>query len=99
MAYVSWILVWFEAVSRLRIKLEKSSILRVGNVENLEDLVNELGYKTRTVPSTYHSVPLGMKRNSLQVWDGLEERFRNKLAMWKRQYISKGGRLTLIKSL
>ena len=28
----------------------------------------------------------------------MEERFRKKLALWKRQYISKGGRLTLIKS-
>ena len=32
------------------------------------------------------------------VWDSVEERFRKKLAMWKRQYISKGGRLTLIRS-
>ncbi|RVW54487.1 putative ribonuclease H protein [Vitis vinifera] len=28
----------------------------------------------------------------------VEERFRRRLAMWKRQYISKGGRLTLIRS-
>ena len=27
-----------------------------------------------------------------------EERFRKRLAMWKRQYISKGGRITLIRS-
>ena len=29
-------------------------------------------------------------------WDGIEERLRKRLAMWKRQYISKGGRTTLI---
>ena len=28
----------------------------------------------------------------------MEERFRKKLAFWKRRYISKGGKLTLIKS-
>ena len=28
----------------------------------------------------------------------MEERLKKKLALWKRQYISKGGRLTLIKS-
>ena len=28
----------------------------------------------------------------------MEERLRKRLALWKRQYISKGGRLTLIKS-
>ena len=32
------------------------------------------------------------------MWDGVEERLRKRLVMWKRQYISKGGRLTLIKS-
>ncbi|KAJ9689585.1 hypothetical protein PVL29_014989 [Vitis rotundifolia] len=30
--------------------------------------------------------------------DGVEERFKRKLATWKKQYISKGGHLTLIKS-
>ena len=32
------------------------------------------------------------------MWDGVEERVKWKLALWKRQYISKGGRITLIKS-
>ena len=27
----------------------------------------------------------------------MEERFRKRLSMWKRQYLSKGGRLSLIK--
>ena len=39
-----------------------------------------------------------MRHNSLQVGDRVEERLRKKIALWKRQYISKGGRLTLIKS-
>ena len=30
------------------------------------------------------------------MWDRVEERFRKRLALRKRQYISKGGRLTLI---
>ena len=33
------------------------------------------------------------------MWDGVEERFRKKLAIWKRRFISKGGRLTLIRSI
>ena len=41
---------------------------------------------------------IGAAFNSLMVWDGVEECFRRRLAMWKRQYISKGGRLTLIRS-
>ena len=76
----------------------KSLILPVGNVENLDELASELGCRTRALPSTYLGLPLGMRHNSLQAWDRVEERFRKKLVLWKRQYISKGGRLTLIKS-
>ena len=35
---------------------------------------------------------------SVTSWDGIEERFRRRLAMWKRFYVSKGGRTTLIRS-
>ena len=98
MASLSWILLWFEATFGLRINLEKSSIIPVGNVTNFEDLAHELGCRIGELPSTYLGLPLGMRCNSLQVWDGVEERFRKKLAMWKRHYISKRGRLTLIKS-
>ena len=34
----------------------------------------------------------------LTVWNGVKERFCRRFAMWKRQYISKGGRTTLIQS-
>ncbi|RVW56524.1 putative ribonuclease H protein [Vitis vinifera] len=49
-------------------------------------------------PSTYLGLPLGASHKSVKVWDGVEERMRKKLALWKRQFISKGGRLTLIRS-
>ena len=91
-------MLWFEAISDLKINLEKSLILPVGTVENLEDLAAELCCRKGNSPTTYLGLPLGMKRKSIQVWDRVEERFRKKLALWKRQYISKGGRLTLIKS-
>ena len=98
LAYLSWVLLWFEAIFSLKMNLEKSSILPLGIVENLEDLAAELGCRKGNLLTTYLGLPLGMKRKSIQVWDRVEERFRKKLALWKRQYISKGGRLTLIKS-
>ena len=98
LAYLSWILLWFEAISSQRINLEKSLILPIGNVENLEDLPMELGCRVGELPSTYLGLPLGMRHNSLQFCDWVKERFRKKLTLWKRQYISKGERLTLIKS-
>ena len=91
LAYLSWVLLWIEAISGLKINLEKSSILSGGTVENLEDLTVELGCRKGKLPTTYLGLPLGMKRKSTQVWDEVEERFKTKLALWKRQYISKGG--------
>ena len=98
MTYLSWLLMWFEACSGLRINLEKSEMIPVRRVHNIEGLALELGCKVGELPSCYLGLPLGAPFNSLAMWDGVEERFRRRLAMWKRQYISKGGRLTLIRS-
>ena len=70
----------------------------MGRVENLEELAEELGCIFGTLPTTYLGLPPRARHNSATVWDGVEERFRKRLALWKRQYIFKGGRLTLIRS-
>ncbi|WJZ95322.1 hypothetical protein VitviT2T_014100 [Vitis vinifera] len=98
LTFLSWLLMWFEATSRLRINLNKSEILPVGRVENDELLAAKLGCKVGSLPSTYLGLPLGAWHKSVKVWDGVEERMRKKLALWKRQFISKGGRITLIRS-
>ena len=87
---------WFEALSGLKINVSKNALLPVGSVENLESLALKLGCNVDSLPSTYLGLPLGAKHNSTRVWDGVEEKFRKRLALWKRQYISNGGRLTLI---
>ncbi|RVX09327.1 putative ribonuclease H protein [Vitis vinifera] len=63
--------------------------LPVGRVENTELLAAELGCKVRSLPSTYLGLPLGASHKSVKVWDGVEERMRKKLALWKGQFISK----------
>ena len=73
MANLSWILLWFEAISGLTINLEKSLVLPVGDVEDLEGLARELGCQSRSLPTTYLGLPLGVSRNSMIVWDGVEE--------------------------
>ena len=98
LVYLNWILMWFEALSWLKINLSKSALLPAGSVENPESLALELGYKVGCLPTTYLGLPLGAKHNSTRVWDRVEEKFRKRLALWKRQYISKGGRITLIQS-
>ncbi|RVW54677.1 putative ribonuclease H protein [Vitis vinifera] len=89
---------WFEAASGLRINLEKSELIPVGRVESMDDLAEEFGCSLGSLPTTYLGMPLGAPFKSVTVWDGVEERFRRRLTMWKRQYLSKGGRATLIRS-
>ena len=38
MNYQNWLLMWFEAISGLRINLSKSELIPIGRVDNLEDL-------------------------------------------------------------
>lgn len=69
----------------------------MGEVEDLDGMTFELGCKFDILASNYLGLPLGAPHNISSGWNWVEERFRKKLALWKRQYISKGGRLTLIK--
>ncbi|KAJ9690749.1 hypothetical protein PVL29_013085 [Vitis rotundifolia] len=74
LAFLSWLLLWFEATSGLHINLNKSEILSVGKVENAELLAAELGCKVGSLPSIYLGLPLGASHKSMTVWDGVEER-------------------------
>ena len=55
------------AFSGLKINLEKSSILPIGRVENLEELAKKLGCILETLSTTYLGLPLGARHNSATV--------------------------------
>ncbi|RVW63201.1 putative ribonuclease H protein [Vitis vinifera] len=98
LTHLSWILLWFEAASGLRINLAKSEIIPVGEVDEIEELAVELGCKVGSLPSQYLGLPLGFLIGLLLCGMG-EERVRRRLVLWKRQYISKGRRITHKKHL
>ena len=83
---------WFEACSGLKINLEKSELIPIGDVHNMEEFAKVLGCKVGTLPTIYLGLPLGAPYKSSRVWERVEERFQKRLALWKRQYFSKGGR-------
>ena len=59
LTHLSWLLMWFEACSRLRVNLEKSELIPVGRVHDIEDLALELGCKVGGLPSCYLGLPFG----------------------------------------
>jgi hypothetical protein len=92
------LLLCFEAVSELKINLLKSVIVPICEVEDVEGLSRILGCGVETLPLTYLGLPLGARYKDPFIWNKVIEKMKSKLARWKCMYLSKGGRLTLIKS-
>lgn len=87
---------WFEAILGLKVNLDKTEIILVGRIDNLEELVVELGCQIGSLPS-YLGLTLGVPCKSTGVWEAVDERVQKRLALWKIQYLSKGGDLLSLK--
>lgn len=87
----------FEVVTSPKINLGMSELVTVGGLEEIGSLVQVSGCKVGSLPMNYLGMPLGAFK-ARGVWHCLLERMEKRLASWKRIYLSKGGRSTLIKS-
>ena len=67
MTNLCWILMWFEALSCLKVNVEKSEFIPVGRVYNIEDLAGTFGCRVGALPSTYLGLPLGAPFNSISI--------------------------------
>ncbi|XP_057975178.1 uncharacterized protein LOC131162580 [Malania oleifera] len=92
------ILLGFKAVIGLKENLDKREIIPMGPSDNGPFLAGILGCNLGIFPISYLGLPLGAKFKDKGVWDPIIGSFGRKLAGWKSNYISKGGRFTLIKS-
>ena len=58
-ASLSWTLIWFEAISRLRINLRKKKLNPTKGVSNVEELVLVLSSQVKVLVATYLDLLLG----------------------------------------
>ncbi|KAK3220500.1 hypothetical protein Dsin_014470 [Dipteronia sinensis] len=90
----------FEISSGLKINFHKSCVVKVGKkVAREEDWEAAIKCKKETLPISYLGLPLGARPNSKCFWDSVLLRIEKRLAPWKKKFLSKGGRLVLIKAV
>ena len=82
----------------LKVNILKSEMVPIGEVNNVHALAKILGCRIGTLPMTYLGMPLGASYKSPTIWNPILEKIERKLAGWKKLYLSKGERLTLLKS-
>ncbi|KAL4033168.1 hypothetical protein IC575_006254 [Cucumis melo] len=89
----------FEKASGLKINLSKSALVPVNvSLNRAKECASSWGISCHSLPLTYLGVPLGGNPKSSLFWRNIEDKIQKKLNNWKYAQISKGGRLTLIKS-
>jgi hypothetical protein len=88
----------FEVVSGLKINLSKLELVPVGNVNNVVELASIMGCKVSYFPIKNVGLSLGASFKNKSIWDGIIEKIEPCLTCWKMMYLSKGERITLIKS-
>ena len=65
---------------------------------NFHELVEILGCRESALPLKYLGLPLGASFKDKSIWNPILEKMERRLAGWKRLYLPKGGKVTLIKS-
>ena len=73
-------------------------MVAVGEVCKLDVLVGLLGCRHSSLSLTYLGLLLEAKFKELSIWNPILEKMEQRLVGWKRLYLSKEGKVTLIKS-
>lgn len=76
---LSWVFMWFEAISDLGINMKKSKLILLGKVANVEGLVSVVGHKIRDLSTTYLCLPLRAPHKSMGVRNMWTRDFRESL--------------------
>uniref|UniRef100_A0A2N9IM54 non-specific serine/threonine protein kinase n=1 Tax=Fagus sylvatica TaxID=28930 RepID=A0A2N9IM54_FAGSY len=97
--HIRKVLSCFEAITGLHVNLTKSEMVPVGVVDSMQPLADLLCCHIGALPMLYLGMPIGAQYKALNVWNFVLEKIERRLANWQTLYLSKGGRLTLLKSI
>ncbi|XP_077246042.1 uncharacterized protein LOC143885884 [Tasmannia lanceolata] len=90
----------YELISRQRSNFHKSKFYGIHLDEEVSlGLAGIMDCKLDRFPSIYLGLPLGVGKHGKASWNPIVERVERRLATWKRNLVSRGGRLTLIKAV
>ncbi|KAJ3685462.1 hypothetical protein LUZ61_014626 [Rhynchospora tenuis] len=90
----------FSKVSGLKINLSKSAFVPFNLQQNtVRDIEVMLNCKPTTLPISYLGLPLTAKKPDRAAYQMLIDKIRNKLATWKSGFISRAGRVVLVKAV
>ncbi|XP_028115144.1 uncharacterized protein LOC114313033 [Camellia sinensis] len=90
---VKRILRCFEVMSGLRINFHKSHVWAIGIQKKvLADFAVQLNYQNQKLLFMYLGLPLGASPKKRSTWLPVINKFKSKLASWKRKSLSFGGR-------
>ena len=92
------VLIFFEPITSLKVNVAKSEIVPIGDVGNLNGLARIFCYKVGTLPMRYSGMPLKAQYKDSSIRNPIIEKMEKRLVGWKKLYLLKGGRLTLLKS-
>lgn len=93
------ILLILEGIIGLKVNLSKSTVIAVGKIPNIEEYVYVLRCSMAPFPINYLGRPLGAKSKSKSIWSPMIERMGKRISSWKGRYLSKGGKLVLLRSV
>jgi hypothetical protein len=92
------VLTCFKAVTGLQVNMAKSEMVSIGEVQNISDLADSLCCHIGVLPLSYLGMPLGASYKAVAIWNPILEKMERRLSSWQKLYLSKGGRLSLLKS-
>ena len=78
----------------LKVNAAESEMVPIGEVNDVHALAEILGCRVEALLMTYLGMLLGPSHKSPSIWNPILEKNEQKLAGWKKLYLSKGGRLT-----